>query len=63
MVSLSERGLEVRQAVKANNPSFCVFEHIYFSRPDTRLEGASSSRSAAGWARSSGARRRSRPTW
>ncbi|HZJ29209.1 MAG TPA: amidophosphoribosyltransferase, partial [Solirubrobacterales bacterium] len=30
---------EVRQAVKAKSPAFCVFEHIYFSRPDTRLEG------------------------
>ena len=39
MVSLSERGLEVRQAVKPKKKSFCVFEHIYFSRPDTRLEG------------------------
>jgi amidophosphoribosyltransferase len=39
MVSLSARGLEVRQAVKPKRKSFCVFEHIYFSRPDTRLEG------------------------
>ena len=39
MVSLSAKGLEVRQAVKPQRTSFCVFEHIYFSRPDTRLEG------------------------
>ena len=39
MVSLSERGLEVRQAVKPKKKSHCVFEHIYFSRPDSRLEG------------------------
>ncbi|HEX6228768.1 MAG TPA: amidophosphoribosyltransferase, partial [Solirubrobacterales bacterium] len=39
MVSLSERGLEVRQAVKPRRTSHCVFEHIYFSRPDSRLEG------------------------
>jgi amidophosphoribosyltransferase len=39
MVSLSAKGLEVRQAVKAKQTSFCVFEHIYFSRPDSRLEG------------------------
>ncbi len=39
MVSMSARGLEVRQAVKTQKTSFCVFEHIYFSRPDTRLEG------------------------
>jgi amidophosphoribosyltransferase len=39
LVSLTERGLEVRQAVPSGEPAFCVFEHIYFSRPDTRLEG------------------------
>jgi len=39
LVSLSERGLEVRQAVKPKRTSHCVFEHIYFSRPDSRLEG------------------------
>jgi len=39
MVSLTERGLETRQVVKAGQPARCVFEHIYFSRPDSRLEG------------------------
>ncbi len=39
MVSLTERGLETRQVVKAERPATCVFEHIYFSRPDSRLEG------------------------
>jgi amidophosphoribosyltransferase len=29
----------VRQAVRSSRKSFCVFEHIYFSRPDSRLEG------------------------
>ncbi len=39
MISLSERGLEVRQAVRSTRIAHCVFEHIYFSRPDSRLEG------------------------
>jgi amidophosphoribosyltransferase len=39
MVSLSERGLEVRQVVRSDRRAFCVFEQIYFSRPDSRLEG------------------------
>jgi amidophosphoribosyltransferase len=39
LVSLTERGLEVRQVVPSERPALCVFEHIYFSRPDTRLEG------------------------
>ncbi|MGH2989136.1 MAG: amidophosphoribosyltransferase [Solirubrobacterales bacterium] len=39
LVSLTEDGLEVREAVPAERAACCVFEHIYFSRPDTRLEG------------------------
>ncbi|HEX8855917.1 MAG TPA: hypothetical protein VF752_09970, partial [Thermoleophilaceae bacterium] len=39
MVSLTERGLETRQVVKAERRATCVFEHIYFARPDTILEG------------------------
>jgi amidophosphoribosyltransferase len=39
LVSLTERGIEVRQVVEGPRPAMCVFEHIYFSRPDTRLEG------------------------
>src|SRR5204862_7130680 len=39
LVSLTERGLEVRQVVRSERPALCVFEHIYFSRPDSRLEG------------------------
>jgi amidophosphoribosyltransferase len=39
MVSLTERGIETRQVIESENPAMCVFEHIYFSRPDTRLEG------------------------
>jgi amidophosphoribosyltransferase len=31
--------MEVRQVVPSERPAHCVFEHIYFSRPDTRLEG------------------------
>jgi amidophosphoribosyltransferase len=39
MVSIGERGLEVRQVVKGARRAFCVFEHIYFARPDSQLEG------------------------
>ena len=38
-VSLTADGLESKQVVPSKRPAFCVFEHIYFSRPDTRLEG------------------------
>jgi amidophosphoribosyltransferase len=39
LISLTEDGLESRQVIPAHRPAHCVFEHIYFSRPDSRLEG------------------------
>jgi amidophosphoribosyltransferase len=39
LVSLVERGIGVRQVVDSDRRAFCVFEHIYFARPDSQLEG------------------------
>jgi amidophosphoribosyltransferase len=39
MVSIAERGIETHQVVKGERRAFCIFEHIYFARPDSRLEG------------------------
>ncbi len=50
LVTLCESGLRTRQVLEGARRAFCVFEHIYFARPDSRLEGrvVHSSRSRMG---------------
>ena len=39
MVSMREDGLVATKVVDSPRKAFCVFEHIYFARPDSILEG------------------------
>jgi amidophosphoribosyltransferase len=39
MVVLSARGLESEVVVPDEREAFCVFEYIYFARPDSRMNG------------------------
>ncbi len=42
LVRLDPHGMRARQALPPARPSqFCIFEHIYFSRPDSRVFGDS----------------------
>jgi amidophosphoribosyltransferase len=50
LVTLVEGGLRTRMVAPGERKAFCVFEHIYFARPDSRLEDrvVQSSRAAMG---------------
>ncbi|MEX1141300.1 MAG: amidophosphoribosyltransferase [Thermoleophilaceae bacterium] len=39
MVVMDGDGMQSRQVVESPRRAFCVFEHIYFARPDSILEG------------------------
>ena len=62
MIVIDASGLREHRFAEPS-PSLCLFEFVYFARPDSYLYGRNVHAAAGAWARSSPARRRSRPTW
>ncbi|HEY7967853.1 MAG TPA: amidophosphoribosyltransferase [Solirubrobacteraceae bacterium] len=40
LVSIGEDGISSTQVVEGAREAFCIFEHIYFARPDSRMGGS-----------------------
>jgi amidophosphoribosyltransferase len=41
MLKISDNGVEAEQAVPAQKPSLCMFEFVYFARPDSEMSDCS----------------------
>jgi amidophosphoribosyltransferase len=39
LITLTERGFQARMIVEGERHAFCVFEYIYFARPDSKMAG------------------------
>ncbi len=63
IVTISDRGLESDRSHCGKATGECVFEFIYFARPDSRMDGATSTRRAVRMGERLAVERRPRPTW
>jgi amidophosphoribosyltransferase len=41
MLVITEHGIESRKPFAPARPRFCIFEHVYFARPDSMVQGTS----------------------
>ena len=62
VVWIDDEGCHHAQAIPRGRDAACIFEHVYFARPDSRSTASGCTRRACAWVSGSPRRRRSRPT-
>ncbi len=45
ILAVNRRGAQSERPLPAQTPAFCIFEHVYFARPDSRIYGRSVNKS------------------
>lgn len=63
IIRINDTGISTLQAIEPQEPRGCIFEYVYFARPDSVIDGQSVYRPVATWVAFLRVKLRSRPIW